>query len=66
MAKHFEFTNNKSDVYVVGHSQLDGFMGIEKDHAFNISMFNGAKIEDCLEECRSRYRNMKNKVKLSI
>ena len=66
MAKHFEFTNNKSDVFVVGHSQLAGFKGIDKDHAFNISMCKGAKIEDCLEECGSRYCNMKNKVKLSI
>ena len=66
MAKQFEFTNNKSDVYVVGNSQLDGFKGIDKDRGFNISMCKGAKIEDCLAECESRYRNMKKKVKLSI
>ena len=66
MAKQFEFTNNKSDVFVVGNSQLDGFKGIDKDCCFNISMCKGAKIEDCLAECESRYRKMKNKVKLSI
>ena len=66
MAKKFEFTNNKSDVYVVGNSQLAGFKGISKnkDRAMNISMCRGAKIEDCLTECNNRYRNKKNKVKL--
>ena len=66
MAKKFEFTNNKSDVYVVGNSQLAGFKGISKnkDSAMNISMFKGARIQDCLTECQKRYRHKKNKVKL--
>ena len=68
MAKHFKFTNNKSDVYLVGHSQLAGFTGLSKDKScgMNISMCKGAKIEDCLAECNSRYRKMKNKVNFSI
>ena len=66
MAKHFEFTNNNSDVYVVGNSLLAGFKGIskDKDRAMNISMFRGAQIQDCLTECDKRYRLKKNKVKL--
>ena len=66
MAKYFEFTNNHSDVYVVGNSQLAGFSGLNKDKncGMNISMCRGAKIEDCLTECNKRYRNKKNKVKL--
>ena len=65
MAKKFEFTNNSSDVYVVGNSQLAGFKGIskDKDRAMNISMFKGAQIQDCLTECDKRYRLKKNKVK---
>ena len=40
MAKHFEFTNNNSDVYVVGNSQLTGFKGLNKnkDCGMNISI----------------------------
>ena len=66
MAKRFEFTNNNSDVYVVGNSLLAGFKGIskDKDRAMNISMFRGAQIQDCLTECDKRYRLKKNKVKL--
>ena len=66
MAKKFEFTNNNSDVYVVGNSQLAGFKGIskDKDSAMNISMFRGARIQDCLTECQKRYRHKRNKVKL--
>ena len=66
MAKQFEFTNNKSDVYVVGNSQLTGFKGLNKnkDCGMNISMCRGAKIQDCLAECERRYKNKKNKVKL--
>ena len=66
MAKYFEFTNNNSDVFVVGNSQLLGFNGLNKnkDCGMNISMCRGAKIEDCLAECQSRYGNMKNKVKI--
>ena len=66
MAKKFEFTNNSSDVYVVGNSQLAGFKGIskDKDRAMNISMFKGARIQDCLTECEKRYRHKRNKVKL--
>jgi len=65
MAKYFEFTNNNSDVFVVGNSQLTGFKGLNKnkDCRMNISMCRGAKIEDCLAECQNRYSNMKNKVK---
>ena len=64
--KYFEFTNNNSDVFVVGNSQLLGFKGLDKnkDCGMNISMCRGAKIEDCLAECQSRYGNMNNKVKL--
>ena len=64
MAKKFEFTNNNSDVYVVGNSQLAGFKGTSKDRAMNISMYRGAQIQDCLAECDKRYRHKKNKVKL--
>ena len=66
MPKHFEFINNKSDVFVVGNSQLDGFTGLNKDknRGMNISMNRGATILDCLNECKIRYRNKKNKVKL--
>ena len=65
MPKFFEFTNNHSDVFVVGNSQLDGFTGLDKDKkcGMNISMCRGATIEDCLAECNTRYRNMRNKVK---
>ena len=65
MAKYFQFTNNHSDVFVVGNSQLAGFSGLNKnkDRAMNISMCKGAKIEDCLAECKTRYCNMRNKVK---
>ena len=65
MAKYFEFTNNNSDVFIVGNSQLTGFKGLNKnkDCGMNISMCRGAKIEDCLEECERRYRNKNNKVK---
>ena len=64
MAKKFEFINNNSDVYVVGNSQLAGFQGIskDKDRAMNISMFKGAQIQDCLTECKKRYRHKRNKV----
>ena len=65
MAKHFEFTNNKSDVFVVGNSQLAGFTGVSKNkqQGMNISMCRGATIKDCLAECnRYKYKNMKNKV----
>ena len=50
MAKKFQFTNNNSDVYVVGNSQLSGFKGIskDKDRAMNVSMCRGAQIQDCL------------------
>ena len=56
MAKYFEFTNNNSDVFVVGNSQLLGFKGLNKnkDCGMNISMCRGAKIEDCFAECQSR------------
>ena len=64
MPKHFEFINNKSDVFVVGNSQLNGFTGLDKECGMNISMCKGATILDCLDECKRRYRNMKNKVKL--
>ena len=66
MAKHFEFTNNNSDVYVVGNSQLAGLKGISKDknRAMNISWCRGARIQDCLAECDKRYRHKRNKVKL--
>ena len=66
MAKKFEFTNNGSDVYVVGNSQLAGFKGIskDKDRAMNVSMCRGAQIQDCLAECQRRYRHKWNKVKL--
>ena len=66
MAKYFEFTNNHSDVYVVGNSQLAGFTGVNKDKdcGMNISMCSGATIQDCLAECDRRYRNMKNKMVL--
>ena len=49
MAKYFQFTNNNSDVFVVGNSQLAGFTGLNKnkDRGMNISMCKGAKIEDC-------------------
>ena len=59
MAKYFEFTNNHSDVFVVGNSQLAGFTGVNKDKdcSMNISMCRGAKIEDCLEECDRSYHN---------
>ena len=65
MAKYFQFTNNNSDVFVVGNSQLAGFTGLNKnkDRGMNISMCKGAKIEDCLAECKKRYCNMRNKVK---
>ena len=66
MANKFQFTNNNSDVYIVGNSQIAGFKGITEDqnHAMNISMFKGARIQDCLTECQKRYRHKKNKVKL--
>ena len=66
MAKKFEFTNNNSDVYVVGNSQLAGFKGFSKDkeRAMNISWCRGAQIQDCLAECQRRYRHKWNKVKL--
>ena len=66
MAKKFEFTNNNSDVYVVGNSQLAGFKGFSKDkeRAMNISWCRGAQIQDCLTECEKRYRRKWNKVKL--
>ena len=66
MAKYFEFTNNHSDVFVVGNSQLAGFTGVNKDKdcGMNISMCRGAKIEDCLEECDRRNHNMRNKMVL--
>ena len=66
MAKYFEFTNNHSDVFVVGNSQLAGFTGVNKDNdcGMNISMCRGAKIKDCLAECERRYRNMSNKMVL--
>ena len=63
MAKYFQFTNNHSDVFVVGNSQLAGFTGLNKDRGMNLSMCKGAKIEDCLSECKTRYCNMRNKVK---
>ena len=68
MAKYFQFTNNNSDVYVVGNSQLTGFKGIskDKDRSMNISMFRGAQIQDCLAECDTRYRHKRNKVKLQF
>ena len=67
MKKYFKFTNNHSDVTVVGNSQLTGFTGRNKnqDTGMNIAMCSGARIEDCLTECqRYRYKNMKNKVYL--
>ena len=66
MAKYFQFTNNNSDVYVVGNSQLSGFKGIskEKDAAMNVSWCRGAEIQDCLAECGKRYRHKRNKVRL--
>ena len=65
MAKYFQFTNNNSDVFVVGNSQLAAFTGLDKEKkcGMNISMCRGATIKDCLAECnRYKYKNMKNKV----
>ena len=65
MRKYFEFTNLNSDVYVVGNSQLADFKGTDKKYpqcGMNISMRRGATILDCLDECASRYQNMKGKV----
>ena len=63
MPKYFEFTNNHSDVFLVGNSQLDGFTGLDKDKkcGMNISMCRGATIEDCLAECETRYHNMRHR-----
>ena len=61
-AKNFLFTNNNSDVYLIGNSQLSGFVGKFGNHAMNISMARGASILDCLAECSRGFQDIQNKV----
>ena len=61
-AKNFLFTNNNSDVYLVGSSQLSGFVGKYENSSMNISMARGASILDCLVECNRGFKEMKDKV----
>ena len=60
--KTFHFTNNNSDVYLVGSSQLSGFVGKYENSSMNISMARGASILDCLVECNRGFKEMKDKV----
>ena len=58
----FQFTNNNSDVYLIGTSQLSGFLGKFGNIRMNISMAKGASILDCLAECSRGFQEMHDKV----
>ena len=61
-AKTFHLTDNNSDVFLIGNSQLDGFVGKFDNRRMNILMARGANILDCLAECSRGFQEMQDKV----
>ena len=59
----FQFINNNSDVYLIGTSQLSGFLGKFGNIRMNISIAKGASILDCLAECNRGFQDMYHKVR---